>query len=347
MKKKMFILILAISMILLFIIFLPNFNYKIKHSKKKYIKIGVFLYNADDLFISNLSNQIERYVKEVENSKNIKIKLEILNSGSDQVTQDRQIERCIALDYDILCVNPVERINVSKIIDLSSKKGLPLIFFNRRPATDDMNRYNKLYYVGTDPKAEAIKQGKMLVDLYMKDKNSLDLNGDGKIQYVLLEGEANHQDSLIRTKWTIKTLQDARLPINKLAGGVANWDKAVASALMCEFLDEYKDKIELVISNNDAMALGAIEAINIKKDKRGIKVVGIDGVSEAVEEIKKDEMYGTVSIEIENFAKTIIDMGLDLYFYDKLSDKIKDKLQDNKYYFIEQKAVNKETLIRN
>lgn len=338
-KIKDFLIPILCIIFLLFLL-LPIKVYKReKHIEKKNIKIGVFLYKADDIFISNLGKEIEKYAKEFEKENRIKINMEVLNASGNQDLQDRQIERFVSLGYDVLCVNPVERTDVSGIIDLCMKKDLPLVFFNRKPVEDDMKRYDKLYYIGTDPKEEAIKQGKMLVDLYKKDKRSLDLNDDGKIDYVLLEGEASHQDSLIRTKWTVKTLQDEAIPINKIAGGVANWDTSQATALMEKWLEEYAGEIELVISNNDSMAMGAIEAIEREKDFRGIKVVGIDGIAEALEQINKKTMYGTVSNEIDNYAKVIIDIAAYRALNKDFPTYIKDGLEDDKYFYIEQKAI--------
>lgn len=338
-KIKDFLIPILCIIFLLFLL-LPIKVYKREeHIEKKNIKIGVFLYKADDIFISNLSKEIEKYAKEFEKENKIKINMEVLNASGNQDLQDRQIERFVSLGYDVLCVNPVERTDVSGIIDLCMKKDLPLVFFNRKPVEDDMKRYDKLYYIGTDPKEEAIKQGKMLVDLYKKDKRSLDLNDDGKIDYVLLEGEASHQDSLIRTKWTVKTLQDEAIPINKIAGGVANWDTSQATALMEKWLEEYAGEIELVISNNDSMAMGAIEAIEREKDFRGIKVVGIDGIAEALEQINRKTMYGTVSNEIDNYAKVIIDIAAYRALNRDFPTYIKNGLENDKYFYIEQKAI--------
>lgn len=338
-KIKAFFIPLIAIILLLFLLIPMNVYRRGERREKRSIKIAVFLYKADDVFISNLNKQVEKYAKEFENQNNIKINIEVLDAARDQGLQNRQIERYISLDYDAFLVNPVDRTNVSGIIDLCMKNNVPLIFFNRKPATDDMNRYDKVYYVGTDPKEEAIKQGELLLDLYENNAKALDLNGDGKISYVLLEGEASHQDSLIRTKWTVKTLQDKAVPISKLAGGVANWDSSQSAALMEEWLEEYKGEIELVISNNDAMALGAIEAIEQKKDIRGIKVVGIDGITDAIDKIKQKKMYGTVANEIESYAQTIVDIAVYSAKNDNFPAYISAALVDGKYIYIKQKAI--------
>lgn len=124
-----------------------------------------------------------------------------------------------------------------------------------------MNRWEKLYYVGADARESAVLEGQILVDAYRKNPSTLDRNGDGVVSYVLLEGETNHQDSLIRTEWSIETLKDGGVPIEKITGGIANWERNQASALMEQWLSDYGNKIELVLCNNDDMAIGAIDAI--------------------------------------------------------------------------------------
>ena len=154
-KIKDFLIPILCIIFLLFLLLPINIYKREKHIEKKNIKIGVFLYKADDIFISNLSKEIEKYAKEFEKENKIKINMEVLNASGNQDLQDRQIERFVSLGYDVLCVNPVERTDVSGIIDLCMKKDLPLVFFNRKPVEDDMKRYDKLYF-GFDSKLKKI-----------------------------------------------------------------------------------------------------------------------------------------------------------------------------------------------
>ena len=101
--------------------------------------------------------------------------------------------------------------------------------------------------------------------------------------YVMLEGERSHQDSLIRTEWSVQTMRDGDIPLEKLTGGSANWDRSQAAALMEQWIRQFGDAIEVVICNNDEMALGAAEALERAGDTRGVKVVGIDGTPPAVQ----------------------------------------------------------------
>jgi len=215
----------------------------------------------------------------------------------------------------------------------------PIVFFNRQPVDEDMKRWNRLYYVGVDPKESAILEGEMFVDQYKKDPSLFDIDGDKSISYVLLEGEYSHQDSLIRTEWSVKTLKDGGVPIKKLTGAVANWERNQASALMEQWLKSYPDKIELVLSNNDDMALGAIDAIDRVGDTRGIKVIGIDGTPQAIEAINEGKMLGSVEFNKEEYAKAIFDIAATEALGGDVDSVI--KLEDGKYYNAQQKIVIK------
>lgn len=284
-----------------------------REEKKTALRIGVLLYRNDDTFIGTLRNSLEQAAKDYEKETGIRVTLDVRDAKRNQITQNSQAERMIDLDCDVLCVNIVDRSAASGIIDKAMEADTPIVFFNREPVAEDMNRWEKLYYVGADAKESAVLEGKILVDAYKKNPSSLDRNGDGIVSYVLLEGETNHQDSLIRTEWSIQTLKDGGVPIRRITGGIANWEKNQASALMEQWLSEYGTEIELVIANNDDMALGAIDAIERAGIVTGtIKLVGIDGTPAGQDAFREGKLFGTVESSKEIYAKRIFDTAEEL-----------------------------------
>ena len=193
------------------------------------------------------------------------------------------------------------------MIDRAMNAQVPVVFFNRQPVEEDMNRWDQLYYIGVDAKETAMLQGQMVVDLYREQPSAVDRNGDGVVSYVLLEGESSHQDSLIRTEWSIRTLKDGGVPVEKITGGIANWERSQASALMEQWLGSYPDTIELVVSNNDDMALGALDALE-RAGVTGVNVVGIDGTTPGIEALESGKLLGTVSSNKEIYGSAV--MGL-------------------------------------
>ncbi len=198
---------------------------------------------------------------------------------------------------------------------------------------EDLNRWDRLYYVGVDPRESAALQGQILVDAYKEKPETLDLNGDGLVSYVLLEGETSHQDSLIRTQWSIQTLKDGNVPLEKITGGIANWERSQASALMEQWIKEYPGQIELVICNNDDMALGAIDALERNGLlTAGIRVVGIDGTPAGRAAFRAGSLFGTVEADTEIYAKAIFDIVSDLV--------LRKETEYEKYFWTPQRAVS-------
>lgn len=332
-----------VAVVLIICVFILAGNGAKKEAVSKEIRVGLLLYRGDDTFISTLRSCIEEIAKEYERKEGIKVTLDILDAKSSQNTQTNQVDRLLELGCDALCVNIVDRFAASVVIDKAMAADVPVIFFNREPVEEDMNRWEKLYYVGADAKDSAVLEGKILVDAYKKDPSCLDRNGDGTVSYVLLEGESNHQDSLIRTEWSIQTLKDGNVPLEKITGGIASWERSQASAMMEQWLTDYPDQIELVICNNDDMALGAIDAI----DRAGIlpgtiKLAGIDATPPGMEALKAGKLFGTVAADKEGYANAIFQIAAALSRGMDIPQDI--KLENGKYYWCRQEAMTQKNI---
>jgi len=334
MKKHGFIISMAIFVIVLVVGFISMMS-RVASPKKNVIKIGLCLYRFDDTFISNVRQEIEEYAKEYEKEHDIKINLEVVDARDNQNTQNHQVERFVSLDYDVLLINVVDRFAASNMIETAVGANIPIVFFNRKPVDDDLNRADNIYYVGAGPKAAGIEQAKIIINAYNENPHSIDIDGDGVINYVLLEGEPSHQDSLVRTEWVIKTLQENNIPINKLSGAIGNWERAQGSALMEDFLNKYSN-IDLVISNNDDMGLGAIDAIERNNNIKGIKVVGIDGTKEALEAINEGKLLGTIESDKKEYAKAVVEIAMHSIGKSDLPDDVNAKLMENRTYDVGQ-----------
>lgn len=344
MKKIIFASLVGIMMMVVIIAVLIFNKNEEGTTDKKNIRIGVSLYRFNDTFISSIKKEMENYVKYYEKGNGIKLNLEIVDADGSQFTQNKQVDRFISLNYDVICINPVERADASVIIDKALAADIPVVFFNREPVEDDMKRSDKFCYVGADAKESAVLEGEILVNAYKEDKSILDLNGDGEVRYILLEGEASHQDSIVRTEWSVKTLKDGGVPIKKLTGDIANWDRNQAAALMEGWVKEYGSEIELVLSNNDDMALGAIDIIKNEKSLKNVKVVGVDATAPALEAIKKGELFGSVSSDKPEYARAIIEFAISKATGRPLPEDIKQKAVDGKYYSVSQYIVTVESL---
>ena len=119
------------------------------------------------------------------------------------------------------------------------------------------------------------------------------------MQYVMLQGPANNPETIARTKYSIQALNEAGIKTQQLSSVACNWDEECAKTAIESIFLTLGDKIEAIISNNDAMAIGAIKALqkygyNKGDNSKYIPVVGVDALPEAKELINQGVMTGTV-----------------------------------------------------
>lgn len=203
---------------------------------------------------------------------------------------------------------------------MAKTENVPVIFFNREPVWEDLIQWDKLYYVGGDARQSGIMQGEIVSEVIHADQK-LDRNGDGKIQYVLLEGEAGHQDAIIRTDSVVRTIQSQGIYLEKLSYQFANWNRSQAENKMLQLIHQYGDDIELVLCNNDEMAMGAVDAYEDEGyplEERPV-IFGIDGLDGTLEAVKNGIIQGTVFNDRQGQAEQIARLATDLFKGNALS----------------------------
>ncbi|MBO6239791.1 MAG: substrate-binding domain-containing protein [Butyrivibrio sp.] len=256
-------------------------------------KVGVCIYQFLDNFMALFKDELEeRLVEQGVSEDNI----EIVDSLNNQNTQVEQVRDFIQKGVDVLIVNPVNPARADEITDLAVEAGIPLVYVNREPDGDEEDRWvdgdYKVSYVGCDARQSGTFQGEIIESLGF---DAVDLNGDGKIQYFMIEGDPENIDSQYRTEYSIRTLQDASWELECVGDEIGNWHQETARQLMAKALENDKD-IEVVFCNNDAMALGALEAIEADDRKVGedIYLVGVDALEEVIGYVLDGRMTGTV-----------------------------------------------------
>ena len=243
-------------------------------------KVGVCIYQFADNFM--------RFSKD---------NITIVDGANDQATQTNQIQNFITQGVDVLIINPVNSSSAETITDMVVEAGIPLVYINREPDASEEQRWADnnwdVTYVGCDARQSGTYQGEMIADLGL---DTVDMNGNGKIDYIMIEGDPENVDAQYRTEYSIKALEDAGLEVNCLDDQVGMWDQATAQQLVANSLSQNGNDIEVVFCNNDAMALGALQAIESAGRTVGedIYLVGVDALSEALEDVLAGTMTGTV-----------------------------------------------------
>ena len=276
----------------------------------KNIKIGITLYDQYDTFISEMMTKFTEYAADKEEATGVAINVELMDASQSQLTQNEQVKSLIEKGCDVICVNLVDRTEPTTITDLAENKQVPIIFFNRELVAEDLERWSELYYVGADALQSGVLEGELAANAF-KTNAKMDKNGDGICQYVVLEGEAGHQDSIVRTEYSVNTLIENGVEAEKLGYAMANWNRAQAQTKTAALLTQFSGKIELIIANNDDMALGAIDALRDseipREDWPG--VVGIDGTDAGLLAVENGEMLGTVYNDKEGQAREMLNLA--------------------------------------
>ena len=314
-------------------------------SGDSFVRIGVSVYDQYDTFILELMDCFNGYVDN-RKAEGIDIATVVQDASRSQAAQNDDIADMIENGCGVLCVNLVDRTAPTEIIDTARKNNVPVIFFNRELVEEDLMQWDKLYYVGADAFQSGTLQGEMATD-YCKEHPEADRNGDGSIQYVVLEGEAGHQDAIIRTEYSVDTMIMNGILLDKVGYAIANWNRAQSRSKMGQLIDSNGTDIELVLANNDDMALGAIEAYedkNIPKEEWPA-IFGIDGTEVGLEAVIAGKMTGTVYNDRDGQAKAMEALAYALATgapLDSIELPEGIAMQDNKYIRLPYEKVDRD-----
>ena len=280
--------------------------------RNREIRIGITVYDEYDTFISELMEEFMADVADV-NTTDQGTTVSVLrsNAAQSQITQNEQVEKLIAKGCNVICVNLVDRTDPSVIIEMAREADVPVIFFNRELVEEDLFSWDRLYYIGADAFESGRIQG-LSAAAYLKEHPQTDLNGDGIIQYVVLEGEAGHQDSIVRSETSVDALIEEGISIEKLESSIANWNRGQAQNRMSQLIDRYGESIELVLANNDDMALGAADEYDRREtpQDRRPAIIGIDGTKVGLEGVRNGKLIGTVYNDKEGQSEAMLQLAL-------------------------------------
>ena len=296
------------------------------------VRIGVSLYDQYDTFISELMASFNSYV-DSRKSEGVEMATIVQDASRSQPAQNEDVAEMIENGCNVLCVNLVDRTAPTEIIDNARKNDIPVIFFNRE-------------LVGADAFQSGILQGEMATE-YFKEHPEADRNGDGSIQYVVLEGEAGHQDAIIRTEYSVDTMISNGILLDKVGYAIANWNRAQARSKMEQLIDGNGSSIELVLANNDDMALGAIEAYQGKgiPAEEWPAIFGIDGTDAGLEAVIAGTMTGTIYNDKDGQARAMETLAYTLASGGSLENmQLPDgvEIQDNKYIRLPYEKVDRQ-----
>ncbi len=276
------------------------------------ITVGVLVYKYDDTYISTVRSAMEKYVGEQVNV----VTLDMQDGQGDQAKQNDQLDILIGKGVDVLAINAVDTGSAQGLADKAAAAGIPTVFFNREPDQAVLKSNNSIF-VGTTASEAGIMQGDIFADLWAENPQ-YDLNGDGKVQYLVFKGEPGNPEAEARTEFCVSQAEARGLTMENINGEpvVANWATDQAQQQMQAILSANSGKIEAVFCNNDDMALGVVAALNADGynmnglSENWIPVIGVDATDAGVEAINSGKMAATVKQDGDAMGKAIIEIAV-------------------------------------
>lgn len=305
-------------------------------------EISVFYYTNADPYISTVRASMDKLLNTAG------LKFQNYDANGSQTTQTEQITTAIAKGSRALIVNLVDTNSddaAQNIVNMAKEKSIPVIFFNRSVKKSVITSYEKCAFVGTDYEEAGHLQGKIIGDYVLANYDKLDLNGDGKISYAMFKGQEGNQEAIARTEFAVKDANailtaagkpelvyyDAANTNKYQVDQQGQWSAAAATDYMNTNLSRFNEAnnnmIELVIANNDEMALGAITALQEKGYNNGgnsklIPVFGVDATEAAKNAIKNGTMIGTIKQDADGMAEAISTIVQNLVNGKKMFDSV-------------------------
>lgn len=284
--------------------------------------VAVFYYTYGDTYISSVRAALDAALDSAG------IEYQDYDSNNSQTTQTEQVTTALAQGASVLVVNLVDTGSddaAKNIIEQAA--GKPVIFFNRSVSEDVVSSVDSSVFVGTDYEMAGHMQGELIGNYLVENYDKIDLNGDGAISYVMFKGQEGNAEADARTQYGQEdadaileaagkpalTFYDSANSNKYLVDQTGAWSAAAATDYMQTILSQYSEAngnmVELVIANNDEMAIGSIAALqNAGYNKDGatvIPVFGVDATDAAKEAISAGSMIGTIKQDAEGMANTI------------------------------------------
>lgn len=314
--------ILTLTMILVMITsILLYFNSKSTISSittRRPVKVGVLLYKGNAF-----SSLIAKSLEDIQNENKDKVEFTFFDGKANAAVESETLNNILQNNYDLILANIVdtqaqELINDS--INKAKQRNIPLIFFNITPTPSQINtikEYSKSLIIDIDSEQAGALQGKMITDFWNSNKEVIDKNNDNIMQYIMIKGRLNRFATEARTNYSISTINNAGIKTQELTSVSANWDEELAKNAIESLLLKYDGSIEVIIANNDAMAIGAIKALqkygyNIGDKEKTVPVFGINETSEAKDLISKGFMAGSVPESPRAVAEALYTVGMNL-----------------------------------
>ena len=295
--KKLLVLVLALVMAL------GCMSALAEEELPESLDIRVLVWKYDDTYGSTVRAAMDKWAAYYSEEMGIQINLTMYDAADDIGKQIEQATMICSQGCDFVIINLAEVSNGAALTTMFQDAGIPFLFYNKQPAEATEQEVlvdTGTIFIGTLARQAGDMQGEILAEMYEADP-SIDLNGDGKLQYVMLMGEPQNDEAIARSQYSVETSEALGLEMEQIGETlVCNWDQAQAQDAINALWAAEGSNIEVIFANNDMMALGAVAALNGYGYNTGnegdpsVVVIGVDAIDAALVSIQDGGMTATV-----------------------------------------------------
>lgn len=256
------------------------------------------------------------------------VQLDVLDAEGSIEKEVAYIKDAVKKGYDVILCIPV---NADTVLELkATAEDIPIVFMNNCPDRKHLEK-GKYIYAGSSERVSGQYQAEYLLDYFA---------GKNEINVVIIEGEKGHSATIGRKEGLKKTLSESGRQVHYVFDDYADWDQEKARALM-EVFFKTGAPVDCIVCQNDAMALGAMEACReAGVDLSQVPVLGIDATADGCAAIEKGEMAFTVYQSGKGQGEAAMEAGIKLAKGEPL-DSMEGISEDGLYVWVPFEKVDK------
>jgi ABC-type sugar transport system substrate-binding protein len=272
--------------------------------------IGVSMALFDDNFLTVLRNGMIDYAKTLDG-----VTVQVEDAQNDVAKQQSQIQNFIAAGVDAIIVNPVDTDATTAMSKIAADAGIPLVYVNREPVNVD-SLPEKQAFVASDERESGTLETKEVCRL-LKEAGKTEAN------IVVMMGELSNQAARQRTQDVHDVIATPECSFMKIVEEqTGNWSRTQGTDLMANWLSAGL-QFDALVSNNDEMAIGAIQALKAANvDMKTMIVGGVDATQDALAAMKAGDLDVTVFQDAAGQGKGAVDTALKIAKGEKVDAKV-------------------------
>lgn len=273
--------------------------------------VGVSMALFDDNFLTVLRNGIQKLADDSD-----EVDVQIEDAQNDVAKQLDQINNFIASGVDAIIVNPVDTSATQAMTDAAAAAGVPLVYVNREPVNVDTLPDNQAFVASDERESGTLETIEVCRLLEEKGKNPANI-------YVMM-GELSNQAAVQRTADIHDVMEGGKCAVELkiIDEQTANWSRDEAQDLMTNWLST-GTAFDALISNNDEMAIGAIQAMKAAgTNMEDVIVGGVDATQDALLAMAAGELDVTVFQDAAGQGAGALDAALKLARGEAVEQKV-------------------------